>query len=206
MKKYNLNIEQAEIRESGLSSKAGWVKTYVADSETREFMNANMEYLYFDVSVSASAYTDAPELPTKPDLAIVRSADEKSWLHVADHRGKTAYHTETRQATEIDYIGELKADYTLLEPKTEFDKWNGKKWVTDKDAMQAAAVAEAEQQKSTLINEAKDVISSLQDSVDLEIATEEEAAKLKEWKTYRVMLNRVDTSTAPDIEWPTKPV
>ncbi|HAI1496330.1 TPA: tail fiber assembly protein, partial [Escherichia coli] len=23
---------------------------------------------------------------------------------------------------------------------------------------------------------------------------------------YRVLLNRVDTSTAPDIEWPVKPV
>ncbi|HAX3031324.1 TPA: tail fiber assembly protein [Escherichia albertii] len=26
------------------------------------------------------------------------------------------------------------------------------------------------------------------------------------WKTYRVLLNRVDTSVAPDIEWPVKPV
>ncbi|HAV2420762.1 tail fiber assembly protein [Escherichia coli] len=26
------------------------------------------------------------------------------------------------------------------------------------------------------------------------------------WKTYRVLLNRVDTSVAPDIEWPVSPV
>ncbi|EJR7676439.1 tail fiber assembly protein, partial [Escherichia coli] len=26
------------------------------------------------------------------------------------------------------------------------------------------------------------------------------------WKKYRMLLNRVDTSTAPDIEWPTNPV
>ncbi|EGG1135905.1 tail fiber assembly protein, partial [Escherichia coli] len=25
------------------------------------------------------------------------------------------------------------------------------------------------------------------------------------WKKYRVLLNRVDTSTAPDIEWPALP-
>ncbi|HAL6907736.1 TPA: tail fiber assembly protein, partial [Escherichia coli] len=25
------------------------------------------------------------------------------------------------------------------------------------------------------------------------------------WKKYRVLLNRVDTSTAPDIEWPEIP-
>ncbi|EKD3398684.1 tail fiber assembly protein [Escherichia coli] len=39
----------------------------------------------------------------------------------------------------------------------------------------------------------------------MEIATEEEKALLAAWKTYRVLLNRVDTSTAPDIEWPEEP-
>ncbi|AOM46003.1 hypothetical protein ECO9545_26920 [Escherichia coli O111:H11 str. CVM9545] len=42
-------------------------------------------------------------------------------------------------------------------------------------------------------------------SVDLEIATEEENSLLEAWKKYRVLLNRVDTSTAPDIEWPEEP-
>ncbi|HAJ0382442.1 TPA: hypothetical protein HL416_20690 [Escherichia coli] len=37
-------------------------------------------------------------------------------------------------------------------------------------------------------------------------ATEEETTLLEAWKKYRVLLNRVDTSTAPDIEWPTVPV
>lgn len=66
-------------------------------------------------------------------------------------------------------------------------------------------ISEAEQQKQSCLNEATEAIAPLQDAIDLEIATEEEAAKLKAWKTYRVMLNRVDTSTAPDIEWPVKP-
>ncbi|HBA8276591.1 TPA: tail fiber assembly protein, partial [Escherichia coli] len=38
------------------------------------------------------------------------------------------------------------------------------------------------------------------------IATEEETLLLAAWKEYRVFLNRVDTSTAPDIEWPTMPI
>ncbi|HCZ8520145.1 TPA: tail fiber assembly protein, partial [Escherichia coli] len=29
---------------------------------------------------------------------------------------------------------------------------------------------------------------------------------LEACKMYRVLLNRVDTSTAPDIEWPVNPV
>ncbi|EHZ8239068.1 tail fiber assembly protein [Escherichia coli] len=42
--------------------------------------------------------------------------------------------------------------------------------------------------------------------VDLEIATEEEKSLLAAWKTYRVLLNRVNTSVVPDIEWPVAPI
>ncbi|KLG49264.1 tail fiber assembly protein, partial [Escherichia coli] len=45
----------------------------------------------------------------------------------------------------------------------------------------------------------------LQDAADLEIATEEETSLLEAWKKYRVLLNRIDTSTAPDIVWPEIP-
>ncbi|MGS8170707.1 tail fiber assembly protein, partial [Escherichia coli] len=38
------------------------------------------------------------------------------------------------------------------------------------------------------------------------LPTEEETPLLEAWKKYRMLLNRVDTSTAPDIEWPTNPV
>ncbi|MEX0425145.1 tail fiber assembly protein [Providencia rettgeri] len=66
-------------------------------------------------------------------------------------------------------------------------------------------IAEAEQQKQSLLAEANNAIAPLQDAVDLEMATDEEAAALQAWKTYRVLLNRVDTSTAPNIDWPEKP-
>ncbi|EPO2450044.1 tail fiber assembly protein [Providencia rettgeri] len=66
-------------------------------------------------------------------------------------------------------------------------------------------IAEAEQQKQSLLAEANSAIAPLQDAVDLGIATNEENAQLTAWKTYRVYLNRVDTSTEPDIEWPVKP-
>ncbi|MTC35819.1 tail fiber assembly protein [Providencia alcalifaciens] len=66
-------------------------------------------------------------------------------------------------------------------------------------------IAEAEQQKQMLLSEATETIAPLQDAVDLDIATDEEIALLKEWKKYRVLLNRVDTSLAPDINWPQKP-
>ncbi|HGZ2335536.1 TPA: tail fiber assembly protein, partial [Shigella boydii] len=55
------------------------------------------------------------------------------------------------------------------------------------------------------IQEFSEHIAPLQDAVDLEIATEEENSLLEAWKKYRVLLNCVDTSTAPDIEWPEEP-
>lgn len=62
-------------------------------------------------------------------------------------------------------------------------------------------IAEAEAKKQSLLAEATNAIAPLQDAVDLDMATNEEAESLKEWKKYRVLLNRVDTSTTPDIEW-----
>lgn len=205
MKNYNLEIEQAEIGENGLATKAGWIKVYISDPQTREYLSASMENIYFDVSVSAGAYTDAPELPTKAGFAVVRSEDGSKWEIVTDNRGKTAYSTETRQPIEIDFIGDLPDTLTLLEPKTEFDKWNGKKWVTDTEAQKAALVALAEQEKAQRLEEANTSITYLQDAIEVGLDDDDYQAKLTAWKTYRVLLNRVDTSLAPDIDWPEKP-
>lgn len=66
-------------------------------------------------------------------------------------------------------------------------------------------IEQAEAQKQYLIAEAATTIAPLQYAVDLDIATPKEISALKEWKTYRVMLNRVDTSLGADVVWPTRP-
>ncbi|QLQ64037.1 MULTISPECIES: tail fiber assembly protein [Providencia] len=205
MSKYNLDIELAEIGENGLATKAGWIKTYVADPTTREYLNANMEFIYFDVSASAGAYIDAPELPAKAGFAIIRSEDGSKWEIVTDNRGKIAYNTETRRPTEIDFIGDLPVSLTLFEPQTEFDVWNGKKWVTDTEAQKAAFTAQVEQERAHRLEEANSNITYLQDAIEVGLDDDDYDTKLKAWKTYRVYLNRVDASLAPDIAWPEKP-
>lgn len=67
-------------------------------------------------------------------------------------------------------------------------------------------VAEANRKKTYLMAQATIAINPLQDAVDLDDATDEEIALLKKWKQYRVALNRIDTSLAPDITWPVPPV
>ncbi|TBM03221.1 tail fiber assembly protein, partial [Hafnia paralvei] len=66
-------------------------------------------------------------------------------------------------------------------------------------------IAQAEETRAQLMSEANQRIIPLQDASDLGIATDEELAMLKAWKTYRVLLSRVDVSKAPDVEWPEKP-
>ncbi|MBS9422502.1 tail fiber assembly protein [Photorhabdus caribbeanensis] len=64
----------------------------------------------------------------------------------------------------------------------------------------------AESQRTQFISHANEKITPLSDAEELDIATDGEMLLLKEWKKYRVMLNRVDTSKAPEIDWPTPPL
>nr|WP_306310487.1 tail fiber assembly protein [Xenorhabdus aichiensis] len=63
----------------------------------------------------------------------------------------------------------------------------------------------AERKKQYLMSQASNSIAPLQDAVDLKMAIDSEQATLTGWKKYRVLLNRVDCSTAPDIDWPKAP-
>lgn len=203
--KYSTEIQKAKFDAQGLAIIAGWAEVYLCDPMTREYVRASLDNVPFGGSVVADAYLDAPELPEKEGIAIIRSEDEKSWLYVADNRGKTAYKTETRQSVEIDFFGDLPATLTLLEPKSEFDKWNGKKWVTDTEAQKTAFIAQAEQEKVQILNEAEQNISMLDRKVRLDMATDAEVALLKQWEIYSIKVSDIDTSTAPDIDWPEKP-
>ena len=50
------------------------------------------------------------------------------WAVVENNFGKTSYSTTDKTPTVVDYYGEIKVGYTLLEPKN-FDSWNGGVWL-----------------------------------------------------------------------------
>ncbi|MEN3956271.1 tail fiber assembly protein [Enterobacter hormaechei subsp. hoffmannii] len=62
--------------------------------------------------------------------------------------------------------------------------------------------AEAQLKKLELLNQANNVIATLQDAIDFDMATEHEAESLTQWRKYRVLLNRVNTS---EPVWPEVP-
>ena len=107
----------------------------------------------------------------------------------------------------LEYDSILQVFFDIRDNLKVFKKMTDKevKEYTNPPISKEQHIAEAEAKKQSLLVEAAKGIAPLQDAVDLDMATSEESALLKEWKKYRVLLNRVDTSTAPDIEFPEKP-
>lgn len=86
-------------------------------------------------------------------------------------------------------------------------KWTINGWVIDDELLKHEQEQIIEQQKSkkeTLLSDSVKEISLLQDAIDLDMAEDGDEEKLKAWKKYRVLLNRVDTSIIP-CEFPAKP-
>lgn len=78
-------------------------------------------------------------------------------------------------------------------------------WVDLPPLTHEELVASADTKKNQLKVGADSAIDWRQDAVDGNYAEGDEATKLVEWKKYRVLLMRVDTSKAPDIDWPRVP-
>ncbi|EJX2512732.1 tail fiber assembly protein, partial [Salmonella enterica] len=133
----------------------------------------------------------------------VFDSEKNTWNVVEDHRGQTVYRTDTGEAVWISELGPLPENVTTISPDGQYEKWDGTKWVKDEEAETAARLCEAEGTKSRLLQMASGKIAPLQDAVDLGLATDEEKSQLAEWKKYRVLVNRVDTSKP---EWPEQPV
>ena len=200
--KYELQPAVAILDENGLTTSAGWSIIYNVDSQTGEYQGATYQFLPVGVGLPAYAYLDAPK-KAEDDHAIVRQGDK--WIYPVDHRGKAIYSTETGAESIVTNIGDTPEGYTLLKPTSDFDSWNGKKWVLDKEKQHQYDVTTAQSQQSQLLNDANSAISNLQDAVDAEIATEQQTEMLKKWKKYRFELNQIDVNTAPNIQWPANP-
>ena len=199
--KYQLQPETAILDERGLTTTAGWAVIYNVDPKG-ELLGATYQYLPVGVGVPANSYLDAPK-PVKNDKAIVRNGDR--WVYPADHRGKKIYLTETGAESTVTEIGDIPNDCTLLKPSSEFDSWNGEKWVLDETKQHQHNVDVATTQKKQLLSEASTQIDYLQDAIDTEIATDDEKTLFSAWKKYRALLNRIDVDAAPEITWPEKP-
>ena len=125
------------------------------------------------------------------------------WIQIEDHRDKTVYNIETQEASKVDYLGPIKEGFTMMEP-SQFSKWNGEKWVLDENEEKAFKIKQNKSLKNSLLNEANEQISYLQDAIDFDMAENGDEEKLKAWKKYRVLLNRINASDI-NVIFPEKP-
>lgn len=58
--------------------------------------------------------------------------------------------------------------------------------------------------QNSLVSEANEKIAVLQDTIDLEMQEDNEEEQLKQWRKYRILLTRVDTSDI-NVVFPEKP-
>ena len=199
--KYQLQPETAVLDDNGLTISAGWAIIYSVDAKG-EFLQATYQYLPTGVGLPAHAYLEAPK-NVKDNQAIIHNGQQ--WTYQPDFRGTKIYSTKTGAETTMQEVGEITDGYTIVKPTSQFDSWDGEKWVLDTEKQHQYEVNQASAKKNQLIAEATAQISYLQDAVDTDIATNEETELFAKWKKYRVLLNRIDVNQAPNINYPEKP-
>jgi hypothetical protein len=91
----------------------------------------------------------------------------------------------------------ITCDRTIYPPSTPYDKWNGERWVTEPEPKQRELAAT---ETKAGINRCQNIFTTS----GLDMATVEKS-RYDAWRKYRVLLTRVDTSLAPDIDWPEPP-
>ena len=89
-------------------------------------------------------------------------------------------------------------------PETQWDVWNGSRWVLDEKAKYEYDLNELQKEKNRLVNLAKDQIEQITDII-AEIGEEEPwVSALKEWKSFRVKINLIKVTNL-DVKFPQRP-
>ncbi|MDV1270306.1 tail fiber assembly protein, partial [Citrobacter freundii] len=174
------------------------------DAMTGEFIDTYDVRIIDGTGIPAfSTLTIAPE----PKKGFAYIWNGLSWDAAPDFRGMTAYIKESGEVVTVSDIGELAETLTLIKPLTPFDKWDGMQWVTDTDAQNASDVATADAEKQSRIDQANDYMNNKQwpGKSALGRMKDTEKGQYNLWLDYLDALEAVDTSSAPDIKWPTPP-
>lgn len=194
----------AILNDNNLASQAGTITVYNFDALSRECLGSSVEYLAVGVGIPANSALDKP-LAAKSGFAVRRNAALNGWEYAPDYRGSDVYEKTTGEKRTLTQLGDYADDATPLAPATPYDVWNGSGWVTDEAAQQAAQIAQAEQTKARLLNDAKNSISLWQTELQLGIISDDDKTQLTTWMRYIQALQKVDTATAPDLTWPEQP-
>lgn len=191
-----------QFNEKGYATTAGNVRVYYYDAKTKEYRGWSDEFIPVGVSLPGSSTLIEPGDEITEHTWVF---DGGMWSSLEDHRGETVYSTDTRIPVKVGYLGAIRSGFTPSVPSSQYDKWNGSQWVIDADAQHAADVAAAEQTKQNLLAAARSTISIWQTELQLGSISEEDKSQLIIWLAYIKEVQAVNTSSAPNINWPVQP-
>ena len=137
------------------------------------------------------------------------------WKVLEDNREKELYRKTNGQKFEFDQhysgLGPIPEHLTDEPRPTPDHVWKDDAWwidpATEAAAQEAAIKASVDSKIQSELAKANNAIIPLQDAVELDIATEAEATAYNQWRTYRVLVNRVTTQAGYplSVEWPVSP-
>ena len=187
-------------------------------------------YNYHPVTKELLSIEEADQSPLEPDIYLFPAnsttvvppdisggyktacfdIETNQWVVIDDYREVSLYSKETKEtifASLGQTLEELNA--TTLKPTSDYDSWDEGtlSWVYNNELELDSIKSVVNNKIKTLLQEATDKIQVLNDAYELGIATDKEKIKLTEWKTYRVMLNRItEQENYPvSVEYPIKP-
>ena len=94
----------------------------------KEHYEYNGEFNYYWAKGTGLAANSTLKKPPIYEEGFIPIFTDGDWVVVENNFGKTSYSTRDKTPTVVDYYGEIKVGYTLLEPKN-FDSWNGGVWL-----------------------------------------------------------------------------
>lgn len=190
--------------ENGLAVESGDIRCFYYDPETGEYSGWSDEFINIGVSMPGNSTNIDPGDEVSGMVAVFNG---DAWKQQEDHRGETVFSTADSSRVTVDYIGEIRDGFTTAAPATPYDKWDEGEWITDTDAQQKANIAASEAEKQVRIDRANAYINSKQwpGKAALGRLKDAEKEQYNLWLDYFDALEAVDTSSAPDINWPLAP-
>lgn len=151
--------------------------------------------VYFQPGSNSNETMDEP-LSTKVGYAVCYI--DGAWQYLEDHRGTVVYNkTSARLSHIVADLGPIPTEDTAIAPDREYPKWDGEKWVFDKEKWLDSYVRPLRQ--------------ALIDEADLKYCNAEKWEGMNEteraaWSTYKQALRDLPATIDPDNPvWPEKP-
>ena len=185
---------------NGFANATGFVNCSCTD-ENHVYIGEQKTQVIFGCGLPSRFFLDKPNMKAQKNEAIIRCNDE--WIIVSDFRGQVFYSKENGSPMEIKNIGTVSDELTNKERPSQFHEWLDNDWVLREEKKIEYITSANQAHKASLLAQAKEQIEILQDEVDLDIADDKEEVKalLKNWKLYRIKINKIKDLAQENVDW-----